>query len=116
MPRRVDVDVPLFRKLWLAGVPMRVIASRLGVGADTLGGMRRRLGLPARTATTRPPPRLGEASDPSPEEIAERAAEVRARWDDETRKRRLVGHSDSDERNSVPDSLFDGYDDDGSLE
>lgn len=112
MPRRVHLDEVEFRALWLAGVPLRDIASRLNVGADTLGGVRRRLGLPARTAATRPRPRASAIDDPTPEEIATRAAEVRARWDEETRERRRVGRVEGEGPVTVPESVFDASDED----
>ena len=112
MPRRINLDEGAFRALWLAGMPLRDIASRLNVGADTLGGVRRRLGLPARTATTRPRPRANTIDDPTPAEIAARAAEVRARWDDETRERRRVGRTDDGGPIAVPESVFDHVDED----
>lgn len=116
MPRRVYIDEEKFRALWLAGVPLRDIASELNVGADTLGGARRRLGLPARTAAARPPPRDAEPDDPTPAEIAARAAEVRARWDDETRERRRVGRSVESSTDTLPDSIFDVGPDEDYLE
>lgn len=112
MPRKINLDERAFRALWEAGVPLRDIATRLNVGADTLGGVRRRLGLPARTATTRPRPRANAIDDPTPAEIAVRAAEVRARWDDETRERRRVGRTADEGLTAVPESVFDDIDED----
>jgi len=106
MPRKIRLDEGEFRALWLAGVPLRDISSRLNIGADTLGSVRRRLGLPPRTAATRPRPRAATIDDPTPEQIATRAAEVRARWDEETREKRLVCRPREDCGPVLPESVF----------
>lgn len=106
MPRRIDLDEAAFRDLWLAGVPLREISARFNLGADTLGGVRRRLRLPPRTAETRPKARANAIDDPTPDQIAERAAEVRARWDEATRIKRRGGLEDHGGE-TMPDAIFD---------
>lgn len=109
MPRRLTVDVDRFRALWEAGVPLRDIAEELNVGADSLGGLRRKLGLKPRTAADRPPPRPHR--DPTPEEIALRAAAIQLRWDDETRERRRTGDGAKRRPDCYPESMFSATDD-----
>jgi transposase len=73
-----QVDVPLLFELWNKNVEARVIAQRLGVRETYITKLASRFKLPKRL------PKKAEnhgmsVSDPTPEEIAERAAEVRAR-------------------------------------
>lgn len=81
-----------FRELWHAGVSLRAIADELGISQDHVAVTRRRLGLPPRygsfAAATRA--KAEPIIDPTPAEIAERAAAVRARWDERTREARRV--------------------------
>jgi len=73
-----QVDVPLLFELWNKNVEARVIAQRLGVQETYITKLASRFKLPKRL------PKKAEnhgmaVSDPTPEEIAERAAEIRAR-------------------------------------
>lgn len=64
------------------------VADALGIGRSRLFFLARRYGLHARpqdTATCR------RTDDPSPEEIAERAAFVRSSWSEEELERRACG-------------------------
>lgn len=72
------VDVPLLLELWGRNVEVRLIAERLGVRETYITKLATRFKLPKRM------PQKAEnngrtVADPTPEEIAERAAEVRAR-------------------------------------
>jgi hypothetical protein len=84
LPRRVSkgktkqIDVPLLFKLWGREVEVREIAHVLGVSEAYVGRLARKHHLPKRL------PQKAEnngrtVADPTPEEIAERAAEIRAR-------------------------------------
>jgi len=79
------VDRELFAELWLAGVSVPEIASRVGCHQPAVYSLRVKFGLPRR-------PRVPCTNkDPTPEEIEQRSAEVRECWSDEDRDRRLVG-------------------------
>jgi hypothetical protein len=92
MPGGRDVPEQRFRELWAAGVSLRAIADELGITQDNVSAIRRRLGLPPRygsfAAATRA--KVEPIIDPTPEEIAERSAAVRAKWDERTRELRRV--------------------------
>jgi hypothetical protein len=62
------------------------IASRLGLTKSQIWCVSRRLRLPPR-----PRAEMERLSAPSPEEIADRCAQVRAGWSDEEREKRIVG-------------------------
>lgn len=75
---RHQIDVPLLFELWAKNVESRVIAERLGVRETYITKLAARFKLPKRL------PQKAEnngrtVADPTPEEIAERAAEMRAR-------------------------------------
>lgn len=80
MPRALKLTADqeaTFRRLWTSGVPVADIANELKWTADTVTIARKRLGLPPRNARTRAKCRRpDEYRDPTPEEIAERAAEM----------------------------------------
>lgn len=79
------IDRDLFEELWYAGVSVPEMAARLGCQQPAVYKLRVSLGLPRR-------PRVPcTATDPTEQEIADRSAEVRARWSDEERERRSVG-------------------------
>jgi hypothetical protein len=81
-----EVDVPVLFRLWNSELSSEEIASRLGVTIARLRKLRCRYGLPSRSthSTGRQ-----DSPDPTPEEIIERAAEVRSRWSAEEEARRL---------------------------
>ena len=89
--RFTPAQVALASRLWLDGLYVHEIARRLGVGVDVLIARRRDqlAGLPAR----RRGPRRGctPTVDPTPEEIAERSAAIRATWTDAEREERRLG-------------------------
>lgn len=72
--RRRPVDVPLLFKLWTTGVAREVICRELGISGSQLSILHKRHKLPPR-----PKRPASIAPDPTPEEIAERAAECRER-------------------------------------
>lgn len=81
------VNVPDLFRLWSSGETVSDIALALGISQTFLYRLKDRYGLPSRQ-------RGGVAFtivDPSPEEIAERAAVERSRWSEEERQRRMVG-------------------------
>ena len=84
---RKSIDVPLLFKLWHTELKNDELASRIGVARGHLWYLRQKYGLPGRKKRrTRPP-----SDDPTPEEIAERCAEVRRGWSAEEEARRLCG-------------------------
>lgn len=72
-PRR-DIDVPVLHTLWMSDLEMPEIAVRLGCSVSTLYLLRDRYKLPPRPRT-----RVSVLSDPTPQEIEERARECRER-------------------------------------
>jgi len=75
--------------LWIAGTSVARISAELGIATDSLNRVRARLGLAARTPQSRAKP--GEVyRDPTPAEIAERAAAVRRTWTPEVMEKRRV--------------------------
>lgn len=93
MRREVDVDVSEIFRLWGSDLRNDEVAIALGLTRGQMWSLSRRLKLPQRPdhlrAWTEQTGR--QQDDPTPEEIAERAAEVRAGWDDATRATRTVG-------------------------
>ena len=69
------IDVPLLFSLWHTDIDNRSLAARLGIANSRLWEMRRRYGLPPRRREHQT-----ETDDPTPEEIAERSAEIRRKW------------------------------------
>jgi hypothetical protein len=72
--RKREIDVPLMFRLWTTGVAREVICQELGVSSQQLSVLRQQYKLP-----DRPKRPASLAPDPTPEEIAERAAECRAK-------------------------------------
>lgn len=92
MAGRIVVDEDKFKQLWLSDMSVARISAELRISTDSLNRVRVRLGLPARTPKTRAKP--GEPyRDPTPSEIEERAAAVRATWSAETEEKRRVTKS-----------------------
>ena len=73
-PRR-DIDVPVLHSLWASELELAEIAVRLGCSVSTLYMLRDRHKLPPR-----PRMRVSVLTDPTPQEIEERARECRALW------------------------------------
>jgi hypothetical protein len=84
----VDFDVPTLFRLWAAGLPEREISEALGIRVGSFYIVKNRYKLPERPRAL---PVASACDDPTPEEIAERAAEQRAKWSPEEEERRQVG-------------------------
>lgn len=67
-----------FRILWRSGASVIEIASEMGWTAQAVTSIRKRLGLSPRSSSRQRRPRA-VYRDPTPEEIAARSAEIRAR-------------------------------------
>jgi hypothetical protein len=72
--RKREIDVPLMFRLWTTGVAREVICQELGVSSQQLSVLKHQYKLP-----DRPKKPASLAPDPTPEQIAERAAECRER-------------------------------------
>jgi hypothetical protein len=72
-PRR-DIDIPVLHSLWASELELPEIAVRLGCSVSTLYMLRDRHKLPLR-----PRMRVSVLTDPTPQEIEERARECRER-------------------------------------
>lgn len=86
---RIEVDVPKLFRLWGTGVRQFEICQELGIRPGTFWQVRQRYALPPRENAK--PARSRHEPPPTPEEIAERAAAVRAGWSAEETERRRVG-------------------------
>lgn len=75
--------------MWVAGVSVARISVELGIATDSLNRVRAKLGLLPRTPQTRAKP-CEPYRDPTPQEIEERAATIRATWTPEIEERRRV--------------------------
>lgn len=85
-----DFDVPTLFRLWASGMAEREICQTLGIRHGSFYVIKDRLKLPPRTAAK--PTRTSDDDEaPTAEEIAERAAAVRATWSPEETERRMVG-------------------------
>lgn len=87
MARKVDVQA-LFR-LWANGASRHEICTTLGIRPGAFQHLRQQYALPKRTRGR--PARGPLEPDPSPEELAQRCAEVRAKWSEEETEKRRVG-------------------------
>ncbi len=83
--QRIDVDVPKLFLLWHTQATLAEIAGQLGCKVTTLWTLKRRHKLPPKRR-----PDGSSISDPTPQQIAERARECR-----EMREAKLRGESDS---------------------
>ena len=78
-----DIDTQLLFRLWFDHTILRAdIPARLGCTKSALDSAIKRYGLPKRPPKHKPRanPLERQSGDPSPEEIAERAAAIRATW------------------------------------
>ena len=85
----VKVDVPVLFKMWADGASRYEICQMLGIRPGAFQHIRRRYALPKRNKGR--PTRGPNEPDPTPEELVERCAEVRAKWSAEETERRAVG-------------------------
>lgn len=98
------IDEALFVEMYRdKEVTLTDIANRFGMAADTVSRRASMMGLPLRGPIWRP-----AAVDPTPEEIAERAAEIRSRWSESERRKRIVGPKEA--RWTPPSFCYDGRD------
>jgi hypothetical protein len=97
MRREVEVSAAEIFRLWGSDLPNDEVAEKLGLTRGQMWVISRRLKLPARpkhlTAWADNSGR--KKDDPTPEQIAERAAIVRMGWDEFTYASRAVGRSRS---------------------
>lgn len=82
------VDVPLLFRLWSEPLEIREIAEKLGVGESFVGKLARRYKLPKR-ATQKQQDNGMRVDDPTPEQIAERAAWCRAKRQEVVERERV---------------------------
>lgn len=88
--RNSKIDTMLLWKLWHNGTSADEICTQLGISHTRLLGLAKRFNL--RDAEKIRRPRTGKpVIDPTPEELAQRAAVVRASWTPEERERRRLG-------------------------
>ena len=99
MPRKGSSVYSLseLQRLWAAGKTHQEIAAALGCSEMYVSQLRERHNLPRRRRAFHGP----QEDDPTPEQIAERAAECR--------ERRAALATPRDERISVPRYSWDGY-------
>jgi len=86
---KVNIDVPELFRLWTGGTPQHEICERLGIRPGSLWKIRERYKLPPREKII--PQCDRDDDDPSPEEIADRAATIRMKWTPQEAERRIVG-------------------------
>lgn len=104
--RGAGVDHEMLKRLWLMPpneMPSREIAVRLGISETLLYKIKDKLRLPPRERVYH-----CDAEDPTEDEIAERAAAIRASWPDGEEERRFVGRSRREW--SIPSYIYDGRD------
>lgn len=75
MKKRVKIAEAEFRRLWAAGVSRMDLAERFNCSVAHVDNYRMMLALPARKRAN--PQECYSENDPTPEEIAERARELR---------------------------------------
>jgi len=82
-----------FEQAWMdPDTTQKQIAEMFGLSRTTCGAIAAEFGLPYRSRFSN---RIGTSNaveDPSPDEIAERCAEIRKRWSDSERRRRALGN------------------------
>jgi hypothetical protein len=100
--RCITVDVKAVFALWAdPTLATTQIASRLGLTKNQMWNVSQRLKLP-----NRPRAEMERLAAPTPEEISERAAAVRAGWSPAERERRIVGPGRRSW--SMPSYAYDG--------
>lgn len=85
-----SIDLATFREDWFANLPLAAICERWTVSKDQVTRLRLRWGLPPRI-DRRDRHKPAQFADPTEDEIASRAAAVRATWDADVERKRLVG-------------------------
>lgn len=96
------LDAKKVFELWHSDLRNDEVAVALGVSRNYLAKVRSRYGLPKR------PDERGvhEEDNPTPEQIAERAAEIRSRWSESEHRLRQVGATRA--RWQPPRYVYDG--------
>ncbi len=84
------IDLATFSADWNANLPLAVICDRWTVSKDQVSRLRLRWNLQPRT-DRRSRHKPAQSIDPTEDEIAVRAAAVRATWGSEIERKRLVG-------------------------
>jgi hypothetical protein len=84
------INVPLLFSLWNTDIENRALAEKLGIANSRLWEIKKRYGLPSRKRRHQT-----ETDDPTPEEIAERSAQIRAKWTDSEESLRRAGTGES---------------------
>jgi hypothetical protein len=84
------INVPLLFSLWNTDIENRALAEKLGIANSRLWEIKKRYGLPSRKRRHQL-----ETDDPTPEEIAERSAEIRSKWTASEESLRRAGSGDS---------------------
>lgn len=82
------IDVPKLFRLWHSPMTNEAICAEFGCVSSTLSKLGRVYGLPPRTHIRG---QYHQKDDPTPEQIAERAAIERSKWTPEEEKKRRVG-------------------------
>jgi len=88
MPRKKNIPVPTLFKLWHSKLSTEEICKKLGIHDRTLSRLTKKHGL-----SKRPNKYTGKSKtpDPTPEELAQRALEVQAKWTESEREQRYRG-------------------------
>lgn len=86
--RKITYDEAAIRKLWEEGLPQHDICIQLGIKTGTFWHIKKLIGLPRRESDRVRSTTFYWGADPSPEEIAERAAAERAKWTPQERAKR----------------------------
>lgn len=89
MPRKT-IDVPRLFEMWAKGVHQSEICEELDIRPGSFWTIKKRHALPPRPVDRTID--FSHVEPPTEEEIAERAAAVRAAWSEEEREKRIVGN------------------------
>lgn len=89
--QKLKVDVLELFRLWRSPLRNDELADALGTPRGSLHYLRARYKLPPRTPELWAKRTGAKQALPTPEEIAERAAAIRATWSEEETERRTVG-------------------------
>jgi len=106
MARMRDVDVAELFRLWNTDMTNTELCEHFQITGGSLWSLRKKYALPIRPKVTRRDT-LRRPEDPTPEEIAERAAECRAkRCKEEKARNEKIGRTDWE----MPAFVFNGRD------
>lgn len=86
------IDIHAFRADWGSHAPISVLCVKYTVTKDQIIRLRDHWHLPKRLdRSLRWKPKRSEIVDPTPREIAQACREIQAKWDERTRRDRMVG-------------------------